>query len=160
MWCDYCDVHIDNNNTTDVGICTTCHSCLDYCEYCDGKVLGDGSHCVCFDCRSCTKCKVCLQMGNTTSFYIFTDICTSCLKKTCYKCKLKRSSNDVGILCPDCALSYTREPLMHIFPIEIARMIGSYDNTIERCLKRNRDELYGCAFKIDYELNRVLKDIQ
>ena len=160
MWCSYCDEYEDDDNgmEKDRNICSRCHSCLDYCDLCDGRVMGDGEHCTCQDCVICTACKVCSRTGEKTTFYFFTDVCTDCLKKKCYKCKSKRNDNDdPHVLCTNCNLAHLRVPLTYIFPIDVARIIGSYDDRIEQNLKFQRTKSGGGPFKIDVQLQEALK---
>ena len=157
MWCLYCDEYHDEMGK-DIHICERCHSYLDYCDLCDGRVMSDGSHCTCRDCIICTECKVCSKTGRRTTFYFFTDVCTHCLKNTCYKCKSKRNDkDDPHVLCMDCNLTRLRVPLIEIFPVDIARIIGSYDDSIEQNLKVQRTKSGGGPFKIDAQLPQALK---
>ena len=70
MWCSYCDEYEDDDTgmSKDRNICSRCHSYLDYCDKCDGRVMGDGEHCTCQDCVICTACKVCTRTGEKTTF--------------------------------------------------------------------------------------------
>ena len=57
----------------------------------------------------------------------------------------------------DCNLTRLRVPLIEIFPVDVARIIGSYDDSIEQNLKVQRTKSGGGPFKIDAQLPQALK---